>query len=372
MNLELIPAVDAAGIPGPPWLFQALLVFTFFLHLLFVNLTLGGTLLAAISSALGGGGRHGHRGALANRLMAVNTFGISLTITTGVAPLLFMQVIYHHFFYPATILIAGAWLGFLLLLLVGYYAAYLFKFRGAPARGQGGGIWLWISAVCFLLVAMVHVAVNLIHSQPGLWDGLAANPWAILGDPTYLLRLLHFVLAGLSISALVAVWWAVRKAGEGEDVELNAQVARFAWKWALACTALLVVDGFVLLLVLPRPVLVGLMAGGAATMVPLTLAILLAIGLLLMLARVTNPLDKPALVSGTLATMVLAVAVMTLTRHQVRDLYLEPLAERSVFEVVPQWGTFALFAVLLVAGLAAVAAMVRKVLVSPASGDEAA
>ncbi len=47
MTPDLVPAVDAAGLPGPVWLFQALLVFTFFLHLLFMNLTLGGTLLAA-------------------------------------------------------------------------------------------------------------------------------------------------------------------------------------------------------------------------------------------------------------------------------------------------------------------------------------
>ena len=49
MNPNLIPALDSAGLPGPPWLFHVLLVFTFFLHLVFMNLTLGGTLLAVVA-----------------------------------------------------------------------------------------------------------------------------------------------------------------------------------------------------------------------------------------------------------------------------------------------------------------------------------
>ena len=38
MQADLVPAVDPAGLPGPPWLFHVLLVFTFFLHMLFMNL----------------------------------------------------------------------------------------------------------------------------------------------------------------------------------------------------------------------------------------------------------------------------------------------------------------------------------------------
>ena len=110
------------------------------------------------------------RGAvLAGRLMAVNSIGISLTITTGIAPLLFVQVLYQQYFYTATILIAPVWMLFLLMLMVGYYATYLYKFKGTPARGSGGTGWLLVAAAMFLLIAMVHVAVHLIHSQPEKW-----------------------------------------------------------------------------------------------------------------------------------------------------------------------------------------------------------
>jgi len=223
-----------------------------------------------------------------------------------------------------------------------------------------------------LLIAMVHVAVNLIHSQPGSWAALAANPWSILADPAYFPRLLHFVLAAIGFTSIVAAWWAVRQAAAGKDVERNTSIAGYAWKWTLWTTLVQIADGFLLLLVLPREVLLGLMRGGAATMIPLTLSILLALGLLMMLSRVSNPVEKSSAVTGTLATMLLTIVVMSVTRHQLREIYLQPVTSQFEMTSAPQWGNFVLFALLLVAGLATVAYMVKQVLANPASGDEAA
>jgi hypothetical protein len=133
-----------------------------------------------------------------------------------------------------------------------------------------------------------------------------------------------------------------------------------------------VVDGFVLLGVLPKDVLIGVMTGGVATLGPLTLSILLGIGLVVMLARGLDPVQHRSLVTATLAAMTLTIAIMSITRHQVRVLYLAPATEPYQLQVVPQWGNFTLFVVLLVLGLATVAYMVKRVLTEPATGDEAA
>ena len=364
MNTDLIPALDAAGMPGPPWLFHFLLVLTFFLHLVFMNLTLGGTLMAFVANLRGGPHSSNANSLLAKRLMGVNTYAISLAITTGVAPLLFIQVLYQQFFYSGTILLGWIWFSLLVLLMIGYYAAYLHKkFRGA---------WLGVSALTFFGVAMIHVAAHLIHVQPSKWAQFDANAFSVLGDPTYWPRLLHFVLAAVTFSALVAAWWAVRRARAGDDIELNTTIALTAWRWALWATVLQMVDGFILLGVLPKPVLLGVMRGGFAILGPLTISILLGIGLLMMLARASNPVEKPGLVSGTLAVLTLTIAVMTVTRHQVRVLYLEPATSQFQATIIPQWGNFVLFAILMIAGLVTIFVMVRKVLTSPAEGDEAA
>jgi hypothetical protein len=63
---------------------------------------------------------------------------------------------------------------------------------------------------------------------------------------------------------------------------------------------------------------------------------------------------------------------MSITRHQVRVLYLEPITSRIELVSAPQWGNFVLFAVLLVVALATVAWMIRLVVQSPATGSDAA
>jgi len=372
MTGELLPSLNPGGVPGPVGLLHLLLVLTFFLHLLFVNLTLGGTLIAWISHLRSSARDDDPRGVLARRLTAVNGYGISLTITTGVAPLLFIQTLYQQLFYTGTILIGWAWFSLLLLLLAGYYAAYLYKFRGAPARGAGGGAWIALSAVAFLAVAAIHVAVHLVHVRPALWTRYDAAPWAVLADPTFVPRLLHFVLAGIALSGVVMAWWSARRARAGERPELERAIARIGWRWALGATLLQVVDGVILLLLLPGTVLQGMMTGGFATLAPLTLAILGAVGLLLLLVRVTDPAAAPAAVTWLAGGMVGVIAVMTVTRHQVRNLYIDGDVALGELAVDPQWLNLGLFTVLLVAALAVTAWMVRTALTSPARGGDAA
>lgn len=368
MGASLVPAVDPAGLPGPPWLFHVLLVFTFVLHVLFMNLVLGGSLLAWVSHLRSG--RAGDANdLLARRLMGVNAFAISIAITAGIAPLLFIQVLYQRFFYAGTILLGWRWFGLVVLLTLGYYAAYLYKFGKGPGRG---GLWLGVSAILFLAIATIQVAVALLHVQPDLWLRSAAHPLAVLGDPTYVPRFLHFVLAGIAFSALVMAWWAIRRVGSGQGGDMESSIARTCWRWALWATALQVADGFLFLMVLPKEVLFGMMKGGVATLGPLTLAIVLAMGLLVMLARSLEPAAHRGLVTGTLAATVLTVAVMAVTRHQVRVLYLDAVPGLAPPTVAPQWGNFLLFVVLLVVAIATVAYMVRRVFAEPASGEEAA
>lgn len=372
MSPDLVPAVDPAGLPGPPGLFQALLVFTFFLHMVFMNLTLGGTLLAWVAHVRSGGEAGSAQGVLAARLTAINAYGISCTITTGVAPLLFIQLLYQPFFYSGTILLGWSWFGLLVALLSGYYAAYLYKFRGLPARRPGGGVWIAISAASFLLIAMLHVAVHLVHVQPARWLSFAERPWSVLAAPSYWPRLLHFTFAGVAFSALLVAWWAARRAALGEQVAVNGAIARSGWRWALWATAAQVVDGVVLLAVLPRDVLLGLTRGGAAMLLPLGVSVLLAVALLMILARGIDPVETRPLVSAALGAMALVVAAMSLTRHQVRVVYLDSFTAGEEWLVAPQWGNFLLFVVLLVVALATVGYMVRLVIREKATGEQAA
>jgi len=375
MSPDLIPALDPTPVPGPTWLFQGLLVLTFFLHALFLGVALGGSVLAAVAQVRSRGRAGDPRTVLVGRIVAMNAYGISFAITTGVAPLLFVQVLYPQSFYTATLLVPWVWLGMLGLLAVGYYALYLYKLRGAPrleTRGAAGGTaWLVLSAILFLAIAAVHVAVQLVHAQPGLWPRVFQAPWSALAAPVFVARLAHFLLGAISLAAAVIAWWAVRRAHRGGNPEIESPIARYAWRWLVAATTLQLVGGMLLVLLLPGPVLGGLMGGGGAS-VGLGLGMALALALLLLLVTVRDPVEQPRRANAVLVLLAVTVAAMSVLRHQVRDLYLAPFADRFVTPTAPQWGNLALFALCLVLALATVAWMVRRVAVDRATGDEAA
>jgi len=366
MQSNLIPALDPAPLPGPQWLFHVLWVVTFLIHLAFVNTVLGGSLLAALAGLAGSGRRE-----IRTTLVEINSWAISLAITFGIAPLLFMQVLFGRFFYTATILVAWAWLGMLVILTVAYYFNYVAKFRLRAGKGAAGV--LVVEALLFLAVAGIQVTVNLLHLQPARWEQVAANSWAALSDPTFAPRLLHFVLAAVAMAGALLAWVAVRRAGKGGDAAALGGMAHFGIRAALIATLLQLVDGFWLLLALPESVLRAFMRGGPVTMVPLGVGILAGVLLLLVLAQISDPLAQPTKVRRAAELIVGAMVFMVLTRHQLREIYLAPSRGDEQVAVAAQWGALAMFLVVFVVcvGLT-VYAVVSGVKDRPAPGEKAA
>ena len=366
MPTSLIPALDPAPLPGPPWLFHVLWVLTFFIHLLFVNTVLGGTLLAVFAGAAGAGRRETR-----TFFVEVNSWAISLAVTFGIAPLLFIQVILGRFFYTATILVGWAWFGILVLLTVGYYLNYVAKFR--LRAGKGAGAVVVLEAVLFVAIAAIQVTVNLLHLQPGRWEQVADRAWSALGDPSFLPRFFHFVLAAVAMAGALAAYVAVRRAARGGDSEALQGMARFGVKAALIATLLQLVDGFWLLLALPEDVLRGFMRGGAVTMAPLGVGILAGVVLLVVLAQISDPLAQAKKVRLVAELIVGAMVFMILTRHELRDFYLARARAGEQVTVAPQWGSLALFlgVFVLCVGLT-IYALVKAAKDRPAPGEDAA
>ena len=93
------------------------------------------------------------------------------------------------------------------------------------------------------------------------------------------------------------------------------------------------------------------MGEGLAVFLPLAVSILLGVALIVVMARLADVAPRPGIVTGLLGTLLVGMALMSVTRHQVRQLYLEPVSSLGVPAVVPQWGNFALFVVLLIVAL---------------------
>ena len=132
MNLPAIPALDPTPLPAPAWLFHALLLLTFFIHILFLNVTLGGAVIGTVHATLAKSPEAPGR-RLGRLLASLLPASVSFTVTTGVAPLLFIQLLYGQVFYAATVMVGWLWLAIVPLILVGYYSVYLCLLYTSPS-----------------------------------------------------------------------------------------------------------------------------------------------------------------------------------------------------------------------------------------------
>ncbi|MHB8797639.1 MAG: hypothetical protein ACYDBY_04160 [Thermoanaerobaculia bacterium] len=363
-----LPALDPMPIPGPTWLFHLLWLVTFAVHVVGVNVVLGSSILGTFAAL----DRDRAFGRPVARLFAeVNTWAISLTITFGIAPLLFVQVLYGRLFYSATVILAPAWLGLLLLLMAAYYLTYTAKFR--LRAGKGAALPLGLSALLFLAVAAIQVVVHLLSVQPGRWEAALASPWAAFADRAFLPRFLHFVLAGVTLAAILLAWLAVRRPKAEEERAVAAARASWGLKLALLATLLQIVVGLWLTISVPRDVLLGLMRGGAATMLPFSLGIAAGFGLLVFLARVRDPIADRSSVRRSLEVFGLAMLLMLGTRHQLRGIYVDVANAGAAPASDSQWGVFAIFLVAFVVCAAlCVVALRRSATDRPGSGETTA
>ena len=358
MNLPAIPALDPTPLPAPAWLFQALLLVTFYVHILFLNVTLGGTLISAVHLLVDKGkDAPGRR--LGRLMVGLLPASVSFTVTTGVAPLLFIQLLYGQVFYAATVLVGWIWLAIVPLIVVGYYSVYLYKFEvGAPG---GRTVWLGVAAGCFVIVAAIQTLVNVLQLTPPRWAAVAAAVGAVAQDPTVLPRYLHFVLGSLAVAGIFLAVVAVERAHRTPDPFFD-WLARRGIFWALAATGLQMVDGFWFLFSLPREVLLALVGGKPWPTIHLAIGMGLGFLALIMLSGARQPERQRGLVRFTAGVLLATVLAMVGLRDVVRGLYLGSLIRIRELPSHIQMDVTILFLVVFVLGLATVAWMVRTVL----------
>ena len=199
---------DVSGLPFYPWLFDFLLVLTFTLHILAVNLVLGGTLVLLWGRLFGG--PYGLR--LSRSLSRALPITLSWVIVLGVAPLLFIQVLYDPFWYFSNVISAWWALAFLALIALSFSLLYLYYLRGGY-EGAGNPLWPLVALLSLLFVAVIIHALSLQALHPEKWP-----EWAVKGGTEYqsggklfalsLPRLLHFLFASLAATGVFLLFYA--------------------------------------------------------------------------------------------------------------------------------------------------------------------
>ncbi len=341
----LIPSPDA--IPVPWGWFQVLLTVTFVLHVVFMNLMLGGSLIAFVGALRGGTGVETARFA-SHKL----PFSVALAVNAGVAPLLFLQVLYGHFVYVSSILMAVAWLSIILLLILAYYGLYLLRFK-FDAWGGARVLLAGVSAAILLYIGFLFTSNWTLSVTPEKWGAYFAQPGGTignLGEPTLWPRYLHMVLGAVAVAGLGLAGFARFRENRGGGAAMTALVRQgMGWfKWS---TLIQMGIGVWWLIALREDVMKLFMGGSMVATIAFGAGFALAIVALLL-----GFLNKlwPA-VWATVATL-LAMAVM---REYVRYGYLKEHFTPSDLTVRPELSPLILFLAVFVVGIGCVWYMLK-------------
>ncbi|MGM0516745.1 MAG: hypothetical protein ACQER6_04010 [Pseudomonadota bacterium] len=158
---------DPLGIPAHPVIFLVLGVLTWALHIAAVHILLGSSVLA-IRGAFSG---TDHWRRLASAMVNTAKVAVSVAIVVGVAPLLFVQVIYDPFWYTSNVLSAWWVIGFIVILIVATLALFIFyamnyKLRSEKTRCPGSMI---AAILLFLVVGFIMHALSVQMLEPDKW-----------------------------------------------------------------------------------------------------------------------------------------------------------------------------------------------------------
>lgn len=342
-----IPAPDPLLLPMPPSALKALLLSTFTLHLMAVNLGVGGACIAAVHAWLG---KPQDRDLVA-RLVSLLPPAVTAAITLGIAPLLFVQLTYGPFFYTASALMPLPWLALVFLLMAGY--VLLYRFVGAASARPVTGL---LGALLLLGVGLALVNVTTLSLRPDLWVAqAAASPHGLRlngADPTLWPRYLHMVVSIVAMAGLFLAGW-----GAWRD---HAYARTVGLRWFIGATVSQIAWGTWLLVKQPKPVLDLLL--DARTTPSLTLWISIACGALaLLMAIPASQEGSPAKAVWPPFGLAMASALgMILLRDQARDAALAAFEFRP--EALPHrtdWSPLAVFGLTLVGVVVLLIVMAR-------------
>lgn len=346
MNIEaLIPSPDTIPLPwGWFWFF---LVVTFYLHLLFLNITIGTGILSLITSIR----KKPDDITIAKELGGKLPYAIAFTITTGVAPLLFIQVLYGHLIYTSSILMASYWLSIILFLLIAYYSAYIYdiKFDDLSALRP---LFIGISVLIFFLIAFLFSNNMTLMLMPEKWKAFFLHPRGTLlnlTDPTIYPRYLHFITASIANGSLFLVLLNDYRARKGKP-HSKTDIS-FGLKWFITAFVIQILIGFWFFLVLPKHIRSLFMGQN------LYATLLLILGFLGAATSLIFAVNKRVWLCA--ATVLFTIAPMVLMRDVIRAAYLKPYFHVSKLTVTPQYSPMILFLIMLLIGIISIGYMLK-------------
>lgn len=210
LNQIPVPKDIPLPLPLPEWLLVFVLIFSFLLHILFINLIIGGSILTFWYELKGLNDKKFDR--LAREIAATITVNKSIAVVLGVAPLLSINVLYTLYFYSSNALTGNIWLSIIPWVAIAFLFFYLHKYswdQMAEHKSVHLSI-LGIGIFSFLLIPFIFLTNINLMLFPEKWGEIRGFIDA-LTLPNVFPRYFHFITASMAVTGLFLAWWFGRE-----------------------------------------------------------------------------------------------------------------------------------------------------------------
>lgn len=191
--------------------YLAIYLLTLVVHVVLIAYVLAGSLILSWMSLFPGTGvLLRTKQPLGRILRDWMPFALSGAITAGVAPLLFVQILYRQQFYTANLLLGWRWMIVIPVLIAAFYLLYVMKSNAVSRLALPVRMGLSIGvAACFLFVAFCWTANHLLSLNASAWPEVYQTGQYVKSVASLLLRLLTWVTGMLPVMSLLARWQLV-------------------------------------------------------------------------------------------------------------------------------------------------------------------
>ena len=207
-------------LPGPTAFYLVLYILTFALHQALMHYVLAGSVFVAGASLIPGlGAETIGRKPMATTLRDWMPLMLSAAITAGVAPLLFVQILYQRDFYTGNILLSWRWMAVIPILIVAFYLLYVIKSKTIMG-------WPWIvrsiitvvTAVSIVFVGFCWTANYLLSTDAASWPGVFLTGDLPFSPLHVVLRMLVWGGAAFASMAVILGWQLAGPPASADDV----------------------------------------------------------------------------------------------------------------------------------------------------------
>jgi len=327
---------DYNFLSAPFWLVTTLHMVTLTLHFLAMNFMVGG-----IAVILFGKLNNKWNDLTVQKFVKLFPTLMAATVTLGVAPLLFVQLVLAKPVYSASIVSAWFWLMIFVVAMIAYYFLYGAAFRQNGSNGRTA-TYLTIALIGFVYVSFIYSSVFSMAERPDLYQALyASNQSGLVLNPeigSYIWRWLHMLVGAVTVGGFF-----VGLIGRESEPIYKLGKSFFIWGMAVA-----MVIGMVYLFTLGEVLLPYMRSSGIWWLI---------IAIVLSLLSLHFYMKKNFLVSGLM--LLVSVLGMVINRHVLRLLVLDGAHDPAAIPFAPQWSIFIIFLVCFVIALALVWYMLK-------------